>query len=411
MGRAATRRFGDYVVVVTPRTLYIDRRIRTLLDILFAVAIVSIANGSFVRDAESSFGADGVMAFYGIRSALIVVACAFWILLRTVPRVLTAVLFCFLGVAAYATDEVELAMVAIVVTFLYFGTKGGWIFSGLLAWMTLVAGVFYGSPVRDTLYLTIDLLMTFAMPTVLGLVLRRYQESAERLRALNRKLAASNLDLRKNAQMRQDLLLAEERARSASELHDGLGHLLTLSGMSLDYAERVKDADPTGAWEEVGTARDTVSEALSEVRTWARALHPVGTEAGVGLAGLDAIADSFRGTGLAVQVALDDELPELSEAGNLFVTRFVQEGLTNSLRHGRAANVWVRAQVADGDLRLELADDGRGCVEPPREGFGLRSLRERVESLQGELTTTCTADGFTIRAEFPLYPAALEFVS
>lgn len=206
-------------------------------------------------------------------------------------------------------------------------------------------------------------------------------------------LEVANERLRAAIVTEREFVLAQERARAARELHDGLGHRLTLVAMSLQFAQRMQDRDPEKAWAEVATAATTNLAALDNMRLWARALDPPEPAQGVGgAAAFDAIADAFRGTGLEVTVThrgTDDLLPQQV---NLFATRFVQEGLTNVLRHADATQVAVEVLQSPQQVRITLRDDGRS--QPvPHEGFGLRSLRERADAMGGTLTSGAVADG------------------
>ncbi|EOM77399.1 histidine kinase [Rhodococcus rhodnii] len=134
---------------------------------------------------------------------------------------------------------------------------------------------------------------------VLGLALRGFEQRKD--------ADAKVIDrLRRVAEIEKELVLSDERARSARELHDGLGHRLTLVSMSLELAERMRATDAGQAWKEIRTAKDTSSDALTEMRTWVRALNPVRDAGARGLAALELIAESFRGTGVTVEVSGDD---------------------------------------------------------------------------------------------------------
>lgn len=206
-------------------------------------------------------------------------------------------------------------------------------------------------------------------------------------------LEAANEQLRTAIVTEREFVLAQERARAARELHDGLGHRLTLVAMSLQFAQRMKDRDPEKAWAEVGTAATTNHEALNNMRLWARALDPPATRSHVGgAAAFDAIAEAFRGTGLEVTVThrgIEDLLPQQV---SLFATRFVQEGLTNVLRHADATRVTVEVLQSPQQVRITLRDDGKS-QPAPHEGFGLRSLRERADAMGGTLTSGAVPDG------------------
>ncbi|RLP09685.1 sensor histidine kinase [Propionibacterium australiense] len=228
----------------------------------------------------------------------------------------------------------------------------------------------------------------------LGLLLRSFEKRRhDDQKVINR--------LRHATEMEKELLLSEERARSARELHDGLGHRLTLVSMSLELAERMRGIDVDQAWEEIHTAKDTTSDALAEMRMWVRALNPVRDSEARGLAALELIAESFRGTGLTVDVsgdeASDRELTSDDEVA-LLIYRAVQEGLTNALRHSRART--VRIFLAVKERRMELAvinDFGSAATvgQPelvPDFGFGLRGISDRA-AVRGGSVHACRIDG------------------
>ena len=201
----------------------------------------------------------------------------------------------------------------------------------------------------------------------------------------------------------QDLLLSQERSRAARELHDSLGNRLTAVAMSIDYARNVADHDTERARDELAVARRDVGDALGDLRIWVRAMNPANRASEFGLSGLHDVAASFRGTGLSVEVDVPAQHPPLGQRLELFVVRFVQEGLTNALRHGRAEQVWVEVKLREGELLLQLRDDGAGAIGVPFEGFGLRALREQTAELGGRFEASNAPEGgFRIRAALPL---------
>lgn len=243
---------------------------------------------------------------------------------------------------------------------------------------------------------TLPVLVLLLIGVVLGAALAAYEQGrrsdertiAERDHALSR-LETAMERLRRSAQTEKELMLADERARSARDLHDGLGHRLTLISMSLDYARRMRSRDEAAAWAEVDTAAQTSADALTEMRTWVRALSPVRDRAATGTAAIDAIADSFRGTGLSVTLQRNGPEPALGEDATLLLYRAVQEGLTNALRHGRARHVQMRVETTAEEVHFTLLNDlddasrTRTPVGPLDPGFGLRGLAERAEALGG----------------------------
>ena len=265
----------------------------------------------------------------------------------------------------------------------------------------------------EILLFDIPAAVLMTLGTALGLALSRYDAAlAAQRRAIAERDAALE-DTRRRVALEKELMLAHERARAAHELHDGLGHRLTQIGMSLEFAGRVRDSDPSAAWNEVAVAERTSREAVGEMRTWVRALSPVRAEGCRGVAGLEAVAASFRGTGLEVRVR--DELGPhvLTEAAELLMYRAVQEGLTNALRHSRARSVEILAATSGDGLLVSVANDipaerrqavpqalvgqGDGAVA----GFGLGGLSERAAELGGAVTAGRVDDSFLLTLVLP----------
>ncbi len=190
-----------------------------------------------------------------------------------------------------------------------------------------------------------------------------------------------------------------------------MGHRLTVVSMSLELAERMRCTDTEQAWEEIATARETTGEALEEMRTWVRALNPVRDAGARGVAALELIAESFRGTGLAVAVVGDDDSDrELASDDSvaLLMYRAVQEGLTNAVRHGRARNVRIWIRVVHQRIELEIANDfGRGSPDDrhgavPVYGFGLRGVSDRASDRGGFVLARRVGDQFKLKVSVPL---------
>lgn len=248
----------------------------------------------------------------------------------------------------------------------------------------------------------VAVLMCFGI--ALGLSLRGFESERSADQRVIRRLHRASATER-------ELLLSDERARSARELHDGLGYKLTLVSMSLELADRLRPADAEQAWAEVRTARSASSEALADMRMWVRALSPVRNQGARGLAALELIAESFRGTGVTVDVVGDtasDRVLTSDDEIALVVYRGVQEGLTNALRHGAARSVRIDLETEDSRLELSMLSDidaGRrsGIRDgEPELGFGLRGLDDRATARGGRLTARRIDDRFLLRLAIPL---------
>ncbi len=188
----------------------------------------------------------------------------------------------------------------------------------------------------------------------------------------------------------QQLAVAEERNRLSRELHDSLGHRLTVAVVQLEGAQRLIPTDPERAARMIGVMREQMKEALGDLRHTLAALRaPIEDDLPLAQS-LTRLAQSFQdGTGVAVQLALPPELPPLPAAHRLALYRAAQESLTNAQRHAHARQVWLSVSANSGAITLTANDDGTGLpVGLPADlngGFGLKGLQERAAQLGGEL--------------------------
>lgn len=378
---------------------------RRVLDVIFVVALISLlAVGRLEREYF-----DPRLIF-----SLVVVAVATWLVLRRREVTWLLVVFWLIAYATLLLKEPMLLMVAVLLVFVRYGVRLG-LRSVAIALGPIEIGwvlrhlIIDDPSLVETVHGMVSTIGHLGVPVVLGVALSRLQVSVADLAAANAELRDANEELADQALLAQDLMLAEERSRAARELHGSLGNQLTAAAMSIDYASRVASDDSSRAVAELAQARGVVGEALGDLRIWVRAMNPANRAARFGLDGLNEVAASFRGTGLAVEVQVPDDHPPLGQRVELYVVRFVQEGLTNALRHGRASRVWVSATVGSGVLQLQLQDDGLGATGVPFEGFGLRTLRERAAGLGGDFSASAAPEGgFRIRASLPLAPEPAE---
>ncbi len=216
-------------------------------------------------------------------------------------------------------------------------------------------------------------------------------------RVLLEEQRAAHRQLQAYAQQAEELAVIEERNRLAREMHDTLGHRLTVAAVQLEGAQRLIPTDPERASDMVATVRDQVREALNELRRTVAALSAP-LEAGLSLPhALTRLATGFEGaTGLTLHLALPQDMPPLPDAHRLALYRAAQEALTNVQRHAQARDVWLQLAHQDGALTLTVADNGVGLpAHSEQAGFGLRGLWERAAQLEGELAVGSRPGGGT----------------
>ncbi|MGK5681536.1 sensor histidine kinase [Actinoplanes sp. URMC 104] len=189
-----------------------------------------------------------------------------------------------------------------------------------------------------------------------------------------------------------DRAVADERARIAADLHDILGHSLTVVTVKAELAQRLLDVDLERARKELADLESLARDALADVRTTALGVR------GISLPGEIATA---REALAAANVEADlpgaaDEVPTRNR--ELFAWT-IREAVTNVVRHSRAAH--VRVLLAPGSV--EILDDGVGATGRGEPGQGLAGLRRRAEALGGRLVAGARDDepGFRVRVEVP----------
>lgn len=381
----------------------IDPLVRRIMDALFILGLLSFVPVLWIADKAPP------RTEFVLLLATVATVC--WLVVRRSHRPVPLVGLWLVAYCSMLLAAPTFFTLAVLIVFVRHGMRAG-ARSVVVAAIAMLAGwlgvqfVSFDAQWLDTIRDILLGLGQLTVSVVLGVALVRFQISLARLAGTNRSLSDAMSDLTEQSLAEQELTLAEERARAARVLHDGLGDQLTSAGMSIDFAQQVSVADPQRAGAELEVARRQVGAALADVRIWVRAMNPANRHSEAGVAGLHELAASFRGTGLKVEVELPEATPPLSALQEHFVTRFVQEGLTNAVQHGRAGTVWIRVGHAADAVSFELQDDGMGAIGVPFEGFGLRSLRELADELGGSLQASDGPDGgFLIRAELP--PASL----
>jgi signal transduction histidine kinase len=189
----------------------------------------------------------------------------------------------------------------------------------------------------------------------------------------------------------------EQRRRIERDLHDGAQQRLMALGINLRLARDRVERDPKEAIDLLDSSMQELNEATKELRELARGIHPAvltdrGLEAALrGLAGRSPVPVELVGTP-------PQRLPAPVESAVYFV---VAEALTNAARYAAAKSVKVGVWRDNGQVEVEVSDDGVGGADP-ESGSGLRGLNDRVSALDGELELdSCDGEGTVVRARIP----------
>ncbi len=201
----------------------------------------------------------------------------------------------------------------------------------------------------------------------------------------------------------------QERLRIAQELHDVLGHHVSLINVQAGVALYLMDDDPEQARTALAAIKQSSKDLLREMRSTLGVLravdeapphHPV-----PGIDRLDALTAEVRAAGLPVEMEVSGEPRDLPPSVDLAAYRIVQEALTNVRRHAGDASASVQLTYADDGLTVQVDDDGTGAAVRPGEaggGNGIPGMRERATALGGSIEAgPLPGRGFRVRATLP----------
>jgi signal transduction histidine kinase len=266
-----------------------------------------------------------------------------------------------------------------IVAFFVAATAGkrhwAWLVPALsFVWTIWLAPLIYGyavPPANDAL-----LLAGWLLALVIAAEATRFR--AERAAATR---ASRQIDQRRHQ--------SEERLRIARDVHDVIGHNISLINVQASMGLDLMDTQPEQARAALSAIKAASKEALEELRTMLTTLR--------------------RDAGLSVEVEVAGKAPPLPAAVHLAAYRIIQESLTNVARHAGPARVTVRVTYGDADVHVEIDDDGTlpaGGAPAIGTGSGITGMRERATALRGDLSAGFRrGGGFRVSARLPVRSA------
>jgi signal transduction histidine kinase len=208
---------------------------------------------------------------------------------------------------------------------------------------------------------------------------------------------------------------AQERNRIARELHDVIGHTLTVSLLHVQSARLAVQHDPADAERALAEAERLGRACLAEVRTTVGMLREddagsPGTGPLPGAGTLPVLVEQFRSAGADVTLTVQGDVARLPATTGLAAYRIVQEALTNAVKHAPGGPTEIRLSVSPGSPgspgEVTLTADSQAAPVPGAAGtgtgLGLLSMRERAESLGGSCEAGPGGRGWLVRATLPL---------
>ncbi len=239
----------------------------------------------------------------------------------------------------------------------------------------------------------------FVFTILFSIITKQALSAREREEKLRHEIETANEQLRAQAAQTAELATTRERNRLAREIHDGVGHYLTVVKTQLDAAAALLTTDPSKARAAVEKAARLTHDALEDVR---RSVGTLRTDtARLPLA--DALRTLAADAAPVPELRIEGTPRALGASAEHALFRSAQEGLTNLRKHSGATAATLTLDYRDsGRVRLILTDNGQGVNGSGSVGYGLQGLRERAEVLGGRMTAANRAGGgFALTVEVP----------
>lgn len=232
-------------------------------------------------------------------------------------------------------------------------------------------------------------------------IINKQQGNIDKIHALNGQMQQANEQLKEYTAMAEKMAETRERNRLAREIHDTLGHTLTGIAAGVDASIAMLDMDPEQIRQQLEMISGVTRNGIMEIRRSVKKLRPDALERLKLEYAINKMVTDMS-TMSDVHIYFDCKVKKLkfSEDEETAIYRIIQESLTNAMRHGHAGEIWITIDKVDGEIILQVKDNGIGCKEI-KKGFGTQHIEERIEMLCGTVTFD-GSDGFTVNVRIPI---------
>jgi signal transduction histidine kinase len=264
--------------------------------------------------------------------------------------------------------------------------------------------------VHDLIAYSFYSILILTCVTIIKTLLIRHETNTSLIRNLDesvKQLSSANVDFQQHVILTEKQSAIEERNRITREIHDIVGYTLTNIKMMMEAAVRILASDPDKVLDILVQTRDQSDNALNETRMALRALRSMRT-AELTYSTINTIAKAFEAaTGVVVTIEYGNLPNQVEDDVMLVLYRLIQEGMTNSFRHGRATRIMIIFGYDAGQIHVVIRDNGRGAPEI-EDGIGFAGMRERLSALDGKLEARNVVNGFELLATIPDKAAAFK---
>ncbi|QIB27899.1 sensor histidine kinase [Caloranaerobacter azorensis] len=246
------------------------------------------------------------------------------------------------------------------------------------------------------------IITTYAMSVILFLYLKLQITERKKVQDLNKELNLAYKKLKQYSANVEELAIAKERNRIAADIHDFLGHSLVALIMHLDFLENVLNQeykDKENIMEIVRKTQNIARESMQKLRTTVYMLKEEKSDLEQSLKELINTLNINEKIKIILNTSKDIEniAPEIKN----IIYRTVQEGLTNSIKHGKATKIIINIYTNKNKIELVIKDNGIGCKNVIK-GNGLTNIEKRISNYNGEILYSSNNEGFTLHMFIPI---------
>ncbi|MBE5978366.1 MAG: sensor histidine kinase [Paenibacillaceae bacterium] len=232
-------------------------------------------------------------------------------------------------------------------------------------------------------------------------IINEQQGNIDEIHGLNEKLHDVNEQLQKYSLMAEKMAETRERNRLAREIHDTLGHTLTGISAGIDACIAIISISPEQTKKQLELISKVTRDGIKDIRRSVSELRPDALDRFSLEFAINKMVTDINSVS-ETRVYFDCRVSNLKfgEDEENAIYRVVQEGITNAIRHGQAKEIWVTMKMENGDILIQIKDNGIGCKEM-KSGFGTKHMKERIRMLNGAVTFD-GSDGFIVNARIPI---------
>ncbi|GAA0304046.1 two-component system sensor histidine kinase DesK [Gracilibacillus halotolerans] len=259
--------------------------------------------------------------------------------------------------------------------------------------------------------------ITLALPTILLGIMHSFMNilfllpfliimliSPYGIRSMNARMALEEELEQANEQIRQ-LVKREERVRIARDLHDTLGHTLSLITLQSQLVQRLVEKQPDRAREEAKGIEQTSRTALRQVRELVSNMRAVPIEEG-----LMHMEQILQAADIKLEVTQQEDISETSSVQQNIMSMCLKEAGTNIVKHSQATSCSVEIQNRKGYIYITVEDNGIGMHMKENNGNGIQGMKERLSLIEGQLAIVSSKEGTTLKFTIPMVLKQVEMV-